>query len=105
MPTYTSSILLKVNLTAGTTSLNSEQFTEAVVDELHDILDVHLTESTDSFEIDFESVNTELVAPSPSSSQSNYTSMASLSAPQATSAYTPMMPPSNNTSRYTPLTR
>lgn len=103
MPTYTSSILLKVNLTAGTTSLNSEQFTEAVVDELHDILDVHLTESTDSFEIDFESVTTELLTPHPS--QSNYTPMASLSAPQATSAYTPMMPPSSNTSGYTPLTR
>lgn len=103
MPTYTSSILLKINLTAGTTSLNTEQFTEAVVDELHDILDVHLTESADSFEIDFESVTTELVTPPPS--ESNYTSMASLNAPQATSAYTPMMPSSSNTSGYTPLTR
>ena len=103
MPTYTSSILLKVNLTASTTKLNSEQFTEAVVDELHDILDIHLTQTTDSFEIDFESVTTELVVPPPS--ESNYTPMASLSAPQATPAYTPMVPLSSNTSGYTPLTR
>ena len=32
MPTYNSNILLKINL-AGTTSLNSEQFTEATVDK------------------------------------------------------------------------
>ena len=103
MPTYNSNILLKINLTAGTTTLNTEQFTEATVDEIHDVLDVHLTETSDSFEIDFESVTTELVTPPPS--QNNYTSMASLNTPQTASGYTPMAPQRSNTSSYTPLTR
>ena len=103
MPTYNSNILLKINLTAGTTSLNSEQFTEATVDEIHDVLDTHLTETADSFEVDFESVTTELVTPPPS--ESNYTSMKSLNVPETTSAYTSMASLNSNTSSYTPLTR
>ena len=103
MPTYNSSILVKINLSSSSTTLNTEEFTEAAVDEIHDVLNVHLTETVDSFEIDFESVTTELITPPPS--QSNYTSMASLSNPESTSAYTPMMPSNSNTSGYTPLTR
>ena len=103
MPTYNSNILLKINLTAGTTSLNSEQFTEATVDEIHDVLDVHLTETSDSFEIDFESVTTELVTPAPS--ENNYTPMASLNSSETTPGYTPMASQRSNTSSYTPLTR
>lgn len=102
MPTYNSSILLKINLSAGSTTLNTEQFAEAIVDEINDVLDTHLTENADSFQIDFENVIAELI---PSTSASSYTPMSSLAESNSTASYTPVSPPNITVSGYTPLRR
>lgn len=98
MPTYNSNILVNLNLTGTSTLQNTETFSESAVDEIHDMLHTHLSNTFDRFEIDFESVTTELVVPATPSTE--YTPMSSLN--QGDSSYTPLVQQAQPA--YTPLT-
>ena len=101
MPTYNSNILLNIKLTANSNTLDTEIFSENIVDELYDVLTVHLSNTVDAQEINFENVTTELVTPPASST--NYTSLSSLNTEQETNSYTPISSLNSPSSEYTPL--
>lgn len=104
MPTYNSNILLNIKISADSTTLNTETFSENIVDEIYDVLQNHLSQTVDTQEINFENVLTERLPES--SVNNNYVSIQSLasSLEENESSYTPFSSLTSTNSEYTPLT-
>lgn len=104
MPTYNSNILLNIKISANSTTLNTETFSENIVDEIYDVLQNHLSQTVDTQEINFENVITERVPQS--LVNNNYISMQSLTSPleENKPSYTSFSSLTSTNSEYTPLT-
>lgn len=101
MPIYKSNLFLNLTLKTASSAESTEEFSEEVSQEIYEVLENHLQEAVDHYDISTDALLTELVSTTPeytplvssSEDQEDYVSLQSLNArSQSTeSSYTPLV--------------